>query len=105
MLFEDQECSEILKIKVKPGIVNKAKEVYKAEHPFCKRVDFDELFERIITLAAAKQGLITNADLGIPEKDFQSMQKELDISDEYVEPQIENNDTVGKESSALDLLN
>lgn len=108
MLYKDQECSEVVKIKAKPGIVAKASEVYKANHPFAKRVDFDELFEQLITLAALQLGLITNRDLGISEEEFIQLQKQEPARIEEpirVLQESRNNGKVEEEISGLDLLN
>jgi hypothetical protein len=107
MLFKDQECSDTIKIKVKPGIVAKAAEVYRANHPFAKRVDFDELFEQLITLAALQLGLITNTDLGISEGEFKQLVNSRAVEAQEFKsiPEIRNSVTVEEEVTGLDLLN
>lgn len=107
MLFKDQECSDTIKIKVKPGIVAKAEEVYKANHPFAKKVDFDELFEQLITLAALQLGLITNNDLGISEIEFKQLASSKAVEAQEIKaiPENRNSATVEEEVSGLDLLN
>lgn len=107
MLFKDQECSDTVKIKVKPGIIAKAAEVYKANHPFAKKVDFDELFEQLITLAALQLGLITNNDLGISEDEFKQLANSKAVEAQEIKtiPEIRNSVTVEEEVTSLDLLN
>lgn len=107
MLYKEQECSMTLKIKVKPGIVEKAEQVYKANHPFCKKVDFDELFEQLITLAAIKLKLIFASDLGISEEVYDNLQRTAfeSVEENQSNTEIQKNDTLDDIALGQNLLN
>lgn len=79
MLFEDEERTTI-KIKVKPGILDLARDLYKGAYPFSTEFRLDDLFEEIVTKLATTPGFPKQVSLAIDKTDSKTSDM-LDIGE------------------------
>lgn len=74
MLYKDQNKSDKIALKVKPGIKKLANNIWGASYPFLDKMDVDALFEQIITSEALRLNLVPVEDL--PEHIQVALRKE-----------------------------
>ena len=63
MLYKDEKRTEKIAIKAKPSIVKLTKLVWDQIQPWMDEVDYNALFEQLITLTAANVNAIPAEDL------------------------------------------
>lgn len=111
MLYKDEKREDRIVVKVKPSIKKLADKLWNKLYPWIETVDYEALFEQLITIESAKLLLIPQEDFPeeMQEQAYQILQKQqipskVQINSPQVITDIKTTDIVGDERIVADLL-
>lgn len=105
MLYKEQDKSEKLNLKVKPGVKELASKLWAASYPFIDKMDIDALFEQIIITEALKMDIVPFEDLpkDLQEELFKKQQEQIqEVQPMVLEQPIEEAEVVRGDNYIFD---